>query len=495
MKGRLVYRLLAPLLATSVMLLAIGGLAAWFLHGLQRNTSETLDRHVNVVKAVERFELSTREVRYNLCQYLVDADLKHLRNAYENYRDGGDWLTVVEKLADSPEDRQQVKSLHNEFDQFGKKLLALSQPEADPDESLREKIHRLLQKDFAAELRLHGDQLLDSAEARMTESSSRNRKIADRMAMVLFLLGSCGAVAGLLTGFGLARGIRRSVTQLSVRVHDAAGKLNEVVGPVAVRPGEHFEDLDQALHRLSRQVGDVVDRLQQSQRAVLRAEQLAAVGQLAAGLAHEIRNPLMSMRILVQTALEDETGTGLDETGMRILEEEISRLNQLLQSFLDFARPPKTEKQTVDLVPVIRQQLELISPRAEQQNVKVTYFGLDGKLPAHVDTGQIRQLTANLMINALEAMPGGGTLHLALSGQLGEYYQLTITDSGCGLPDHLQKTIFDPFVSTKETGTGLGLAICKRIVDAHGGTIDAHNLAEGGAEFIIRIPNTAKESK
>lgn len=489
MKGRLVYRLLATLLATSVLLIAIGGLAAWFLHGIQQNTSETLDRHVNVVKAVERFELSTREIRYNMCQYLVDAQLPHLKDAYDNFREGGEWLSIVEELANTPYERQQVEMLRSKFDRFGEKLLALSQPDAGSVETIRGIVQRLLQKEFAEDLRIHGDQLLDSAEARMTESSNRNRKIANRMAMVLLLLGSCGAVAGLLTGIGLSRGIWRTVTQLSVQVHDASGKLSEVVGPVAIHPGEQWEDLDLALSRLSRQVGDVVDRLHQSQHAVLRAEQLAAVGQLAAGLAHEIRNPLMSMKILVQTALEEKNGTGLDETAMCILEEEIDRLNKLLQSFLDFSRPPRVEKQSVDLVELIRQQIVLISPRADKQRVEVAFSGLDERLLVNIDPGQIRQLLGNLMINALEAMPGGGKLEIGLSGRQESEYQLTIKDTGCGLPEHLQKTLFDPFVSTKETGTGLGLAICKRIVEAHGGTIQALSLARGGAEFTICLPH------
>ena len=169
----------------------------------------------------------------------------------------------------------------------------------------------------------------------------------DRVALVLLLLGTCGAAAGLIAGFGIARGISRSIAQLSVPIHDAAGKLNEVVGPISLSPDWDVESLDVLLRRMADEVGTVVERLERSRREALRAEQLAALGQLAAGLAHELRNPLTSMKILVQSAAERGESAGLRGRSLAVLEEEISRLEGSIQSFLDFARPPALEKRQV----------------------------------------------------------------------------------------------------------------------------------------------------
>ena len=143
---------------------------------------------------------------------------------------------------------------------------------------------------------------LDFNEEEIEASSAENQQAAGRMVVGLLLLGVCGPVAGLLAGFGIARRVSRSVVRLSVPVLDAAGKLNQVVGPVTLSPGRGLDELEQSLHRVAEQAGAVVERLRQSEREALRAEQLAAVGQMAAGFAHEVRNPLMAMKLLVQSA-------------------------------------------------------------------------------------------------------------------------------------------------------------------------------------------------
>src|SRR5262249_38180945 len=157
---------------------------------------------------------------------------------------------------------------------------------------------------------------------------------AGRMVVGLLLLGVCGPVSGLLAGYGIARAVGRSVVRLSVPVVDAAGKLSQVVGPVTLSAAPGLDELERALHRVAEQAGAVVERLRQSQREAMRAEQLAALGQIAAGFAHEVRNPLMSMKLLVQSAAR--RGAGLSERGLGVLEEEIGRLETLTSTFLDF---------------------------------------------------------------------------------------------------------------------------------------------------------------
>jgi signal transduction histidine kinase len=333
---------------------------------------------------------------------------------------------------------------------------------------------------------------LDFNEDEIERGSEENRRTADRMGLALLLLGVCGPVSGLLAGCVVARAYTRSVVRLSVPVRDAAGKLNEVVGPVAVSAGAGLEELEAALRRMAVDVGSVVERLQQSQREALRAEQLAAVGQMAAGFAHEVRNPLMSMKILVQSAAERPPGQGLAGRALAVLEEELTRLEQLTATFLDFARPPSPEKRLVDAREVAEETAELVAGRAGERDVRVECDLPEGPCRVEADPGQLRQVVLNLLLNALEAVPDGGTVRVRLTPPTGGAAQrrveVRVEDTGPGLPALPGRDIFAPFVSTKPTGLGLGLSVCRRIVEAHGGQITASDRRGGGAAFSLLLP-------
>jgi signal transduction histidine kinase len=284
---------------------------------------------------------------------------------------------------------------------------------------------------------------------------------------------------------------------LSVPIRDAAGKLNEIVGPITLAARWSLEELEGVLRTIAERIGSVIERLQQSERDAQRAEHLAAVGQMAAGIAHELRNPLMPMKLLVQSAAERSPSPGLDGRDLVVLEQEISRLERSIQLFLDFARPPQVAKRTFDMEEMLTQLLNLLAARAEQQRVRLEHRKSEQPVLICADVGQIRQVVLNLLLNALDATPQGGTvqLEMTLSGRPGKrdgredrWLTLRVSDTGCGLPAGLGQRIFEPFVSTKETGLGLGLSICKRIVEAHEGEIHAAGRPSGGAVFTVRLP-------
>jgi signal transduction histidine kinase len=208
-------------------------------------------------------------------------------------------------------------------------------------------------------------------------------------------------------------------------------------------------------------------------------------------MAHELRNPLMAMKILVQSARERGGGTHLSDQGLEVLEVEIGRLERLIQSFLDFARPPQPERREFELINVIEQTLRLISSRARQQRVEIIPHWPAPPLWLTADMGQFRQVLLNLLLNALDAVPCGGSVWLDVESSSGSL-TIRVADSGPGLPADVGAHIFEPFVTTKESSTGLGLAIGKRIVEAHGGIITASNRPEGGAVFRMDLPLTSR---
>lgn len=500
MLSRQLVRLAAPILGLSLLPLAGAVLTAWSVHQTQREVSRTLALNVASMRAAEELTLAVREARSRVEHHLLSGDSASLKDLAVLHNETRAWLMQAERTAVTPREQEliaQIRVGHNRFftsvTAEGPARLAGPTPDQLP---------RLLA--LANDITQSSQKFLDYNEEEIASSSEQNTSMADRMALVLLALGICGPVAGLAAGIGLTRAISRSVVRLSVPIQDAAGKLSEVVGPAILTAGRDLDGLEVVLRCLAEQVGTVVERLQVSQRDALRAEQLAAVGQLAAGIAHELRNPLMSMKILVQSAADRGPSTHLSDRDLRVLEEEINRLERLTHSFLDFARPPRLEKRPFEVRSVLDEAMALVAAQAERRAVR-----LRCSVPQHpvilcADPGQVRQVLLNLLLNALDAVAEEGSIDIRLetfprltpcptdraSGEelAGEWLVLRVADDGPGLPPALGPEIFLPFVSTKPTGIGLGLSICKRIVEAHQGEITSTNRPGGGAEFVVRMP-------
>jgi signal transduction histidine kinase len=231
------------------------------------------------------------------------------------------------------------------------------------------------------------------------------------------------------------------------------------------------------------------------------------MGQLAAGLAHELRNPLTSMKMLVQPGQDETEGVQLDARDVSVLQEEIDRLERTIQTFLNYARPPKLEKRRVVLQDILRQTVDFVSGRARQIGIAIRLELPEQVVEVDADAGQIRQVLLNLLLNAMDAAPEGTAVAVRMScetaddavfrsesaGDACDWLEVAVTDQGPGLPNELGDRIFEPFVSTKDAGTGLGLPICKRIVEEHGGEIWAENREGGGAVFSFHLPVTSHD--
>jgi signal transduction histidine kinase len=295
-------------------------------------------------------------------------------------------------------------------------------------------------------------------------------------------------VGGLIAGFGIARGLSRSIYRLSVRVRDMAQSLEQDVASVSIEADGGLQTLDRQLQHVVRQVEEVTERQQAHQHEMLRAEQLASVGRLAAGVAHEIRNPLMAVKMLVEAALRSENRKPLLLDDLRVVHGQIVRVEQTVQGLLDFARPPAPRRCGCDLGAVVAEAVDLVRLRAGQQKVAVAIHCPSEPVVASVDSAQLCTVLVNLLLNALDAMPQGGRLEVRLEGSSAEGIRLCVTDTGTGIAPNIADRLFTPFATTKETGTGLGLSISRRIAEEHGGQLIAANRAEGGACFTIALP-------
>jgi PAS domain S-box-containing protein len=229
------------------------------------------------------------------------------------------------------------------------------------------------------------------------------------------------------------------------------------------------------------------ERLQR-ERDFLRAEKLSAVGQIAAGVAHELRNPLTSIKGLIQVNRKEAEARGSDVEDFRIIEREVRRMERTLQTFLDFARPPQPDRRRQELAPIVERTLALVRGRVEKQGVAIEVARPASPVVADVDADQIQQLLLNLALNSLDVMPHGGALHVEIRSASPSLVEIEVRDTGPGIQPTLLPRIFEPFVSGKEAGVGLGLAVSRRIAEDHGGWLTAGGACDGGARFTLGLP-------
>ncbi len=229
-------------------------------------------------------------------------------------------------------------------------------------------------------------------------------------------------------------------------------------------------------------------------REVARSQRLASVGRLAAGVAHEIRNPLSSIKGFATYFKERYPDRPQDQQTAAIMIQEVDRLNRVVGQLLEFSRPISIKPQKTSLQMLVSDSLKLIEDRAGEKNISVHAQNNPRVDEARIDPDRINQVLLNLYLNAIDAMDEGGklTVDLLSNGESGDI-QITVSDTGCGIsPEHLAK-VFDPYFTTKSSGTGLGLAIAYNIVEAMGGSVKVSSHKNQGTAFIITIPD-AKES-
>ncbi|MBI2218170.1 MAG: HAMP domain-containing protein [Candidatus Rokubacteria bacterium] len=288
--------------------------------------------------------------------------------------------------------------------------------------------------------------------------------------------------------------------RVPVRSGDEVGQLSRAFNLMAERleadEAERltFEaELERQVKARTRELEETGARLQATQAQLIRSERIAVTGQIAAGVTHEIRTPLNSLAINVQLLRRELSGDAgppsfrefLD--AVATLEYEITRINRILEEFVNFARLPVPKLEPVEIDALLQETLGLLRPQAAAAGVRIEPITPMSAASVKGDGDQLRQVFLNLAQNAFQAMPNGGVLGVEV-GRDSERVKIAIADSGPGVPEAERELIFQPFVSSKTDGLGLGLPIVRRIVEAHGGSVSCEVRVAGGAVFTVRLP-------
>jgi signal transduction histidine kinase len=249
-----------------------------------------------------------------------------------------------------------------------------------------------------------------------------------------------------------------------------------------------------SFNEMSRKMALDIDELKRLNEQLIRAEKLAAMGTLAAGVAHEVNNPLASISSLVQM-LQVQEGHSVDtREALNLISTQIDRIKQVTNDMTNFARSRPEARAAGDVNEIVRTSLRLAKFDKSFQDLTVVSELAAGLPEIVADEDQLQQVFLNLLLNARDAMPEGGTLTVT-SRVAGDSVCVDIADTGTGIPDESKKEIFDPFFTTKAPGrgTGLGLAVCYAIITGHSGSIDVSNNSPTGTRFTVSLP-TAKNT-
>src|SRR6266566_4489385 len=279
-------------------------------------------------------------------------------------------------------------------------------------------------------------------------------------------------------------------------LHVESDELSEVAAETELQTSEGPKRVSvsvQAIQEDGERMGALVtlrdlDSLESINTQLQVSERLAALGRITAGVAHEVKNPLNSMRLWLENlkeSLSDEQDGA--QQAVRVLDKEIDRLDGVVKRFLDFTRPMDVRLEATHLAHLLKEVLDVAKPQLQQAQIQVVQLLPIDVPEAYVDRALLKQAVLNLILNAIQAMPGGGQLRLVLSRR-GEMAEIAVGDTGPGIPPENRQKVFQLFFTTRPGGSGIGLASTFRIVQLHNGSIDFTSEEGRGTTFRIELP-------
>jgi signal transduction histidine kinase len=493
MKGFLFNLYSGPLVALGV-LVAVACLAgSWYINRLQSELARAVSQDAAGAEAAFDLQLQLRHLRIH--SLVLFADPTKARKARrETVQDDlarvDAALKAIERTATAPDDAELAKQIAADYAKYRQNLqLDRLAPRAMKSDDVVKWSDSHHMRDLLAPC----IKLADRQRERMQASLERSQSQTAWAGRVLLGLGCAGVLAGLMSGYFTARALMRRVARLSIRVQAVQAHLDQEVGAMTVQGPARFGDLDQQLDRVVDRVSAVCQRLQEQERELLRAEQLAAVGELAAEVAHEVRNPLTGVKFLLQAAVRSQNPTPLTADRLHLLLQEVARIERTVQGLMDFAHAGPRDLRLHDVRTFVQAAVEVAQSRAERKGVSLTLQSSHEPLHAAIDSDQFLSVLTNLLFNAIDATPSGGDV--AVSTELrpadmiqGSMIQIDVLDSGAGIDRSLAGKLFTPFATTKPTGTGLGLTLARRVAREHGGDLTAADRPDGGACFTLTLP-------
>jgi signal transduction histidine kinase len=481
--NRLSLRLKIYSILTLLVLITLtgGAVMVWYTYQMENLLSVIIDQDIAAFRVAEELESALINQKGFVSYYFLDGNPDWLRQLGQYRQVFKERLKTALQISKTDAERKIIDRIRLTYESYV--------DDKDRVISYYREGHRVAAADLHNKVRHRFFEILDSCEAFKrihTDQIRYSRQSSHRQARHLRYT----AIFALVTAFGLAVSlavvlvfqILGPIRRLSLET-DREGRTPPSVDEITT--------LRQRVEGLLEDVDQTHSELERSRETLLQAEKMAMVGKLAAGMAHSIRNPFTSVKMRLFSLSRTLKLTASQRDDFDVISEEIRHIDQIVENFLEFSRPPKLKMQEICPSTVIDNALQLLEHRLEAYNVEVTVNRQKPLPDVTADPEQLKEVVVNIIINACEAMERGGSIFIdegVVSAGIGTAAQIRIRDSGPGIPDSVRGKIFQPFFTTKDQGTGLGLSIANRIIAEHRGLLHVDVIEGQGTEFVIQLP-------
>lgn len=474
------------MMSTSLVLIAY--LAITSTKFLQQSSRSILKENVSSLKAAEELEIALLDQKGYVSSYLLDGNRNWLNLLEEKKARFNEWFKKARDVALTERERQillEIDRLYKRYDDARNRVIILYQ-RGNVIEARR--LLLIDVKDLLAQIYDSCEELILVNERLIAESAQKSEVRTAKLNRIIWTMVGGSIFLGVVLGIFISRGITRPIRRLVLKAKTATGE--DITEKIEIKRGD-IEELENHVTRLIQRIEQSHKELEENRKKLFQSEKLASLGQLASGVAHEIRNPLTSIKMRVYSLQDELKGIASHSEDIQVIREEIERIEKIVQEFLDFVKPPEPNYELADINKILGNTLNLLAPNLKKQAIAVEKTLKDNLPQAVVDKEKIRQVFLNLIINSIQSMPNGGRLSVysnleELNGR--DCIEIRIKDTGIGIPEEHQNKIFDPFFSTKNAGSGLGLSIAYRILELHKAEISFESKEGQGTTFIVKLP-------
>jgi signal transduction histidine kinase len=479
---RLKHRIYALLGAIFLVTISGAVVMVWYSYSIEGVLTTITDENLVAFRNAESLEIALVNQKGFVSYYFLDGNPDWLTQMEKYRRVFSEKLGQARAMVQSAGQRRTIARIADEYDHYIHEKDQLIDFYKAGRIKFGSTLHQDVRNRFFNILRMCEDyknahtESIQAVKRQALKEAAHLRSTAGGVIVAHVLL--IGLLAYLLV-FQILKPLRAMI--LETRVGNNTELSDDDVKTLSLR-----------VHGLIEDVGHTHVELEKSRENLLQAEKMAMVGKLAAGMAHSVRNPFTSVKMRLFSLSRSLKLSGTQKEDFDVISEEIGHIDTIVQNFLEFSRPPKLKMQPVSPSTVVDTAIQLLCYRLESYNVDATVHR-DKMLPAiDADPDQLKEVLVNLMVNACEAMTGGGSIDIyeRLLNAVPDRREaeIRISDSGPGIAPAAVKKVFDPFFTTKEDGTGLGLSIVSRIIREHGGRVDLVSEEGRGTTFTIVLP-------
>lgn len=491
------YKLLVWMLLIIALIMGGGYLVIAYSYNLQKDTERRIDIARQSVNTAKEMEMELVRLRGFTFTFLVDPTQQWLDSIKTRQTR---FIILLERArlnVSTPEEISLIQQISGLFSNYQQSLINAAARVKRRDFRQANALLVYAAKDLLSTIHEKSRQFI-SLNIQAEENYELNIAQAHTTILrTMISLGLGGILAGLLLGWIISRLVLNPINQLILQVRSASG--GAYLEKLEVPELDDLEELGSRIRTLFERINKTQEALEKNRELLQYSNKYAVLGKVAPTVAHEIRNPLAAIKMLIYSMKEEHNFPGSLRQDIEIISSEIDRMEEFIRNFLKFARTADPVLIETDPVEVLREVIQLLKPNLRKNQINLHDNTGLAKFRVMADSGQLKQLFMNLVINAIEAMSAGGNLILSNRVHEGpelpdddlgaKYLAISIEDTGPGVPDKVMKHLFEPFIKGNDQGVGLGLSISQNIASLHKGWINAQNKPDdSGAVFRVVLP-------